>query len=610
MIDYYSHLAALRTFRSTLASTAFANADTGALRDRHLKDADNAESIAMLGSLIDHMVWHAASDGTELALLERAANLWGEGLVLYSALGEYRFQLERALANPTDAQAVAAFNTAATQIQPILAQVKGKNAQIQALKVDVHTFSHIKAHPRQLDKKLARWCWSDIFLARRTDALVKEIRRYASTTQTSAFALGVLSSYSANVCGSTYLGQVVGGPRRAHRFRDRLARNTIGSWFFENMSGLPSLSGLAHQLKQHCPSLPVELVDVLSKAFGSCYDLNVTPQLPSFEAGYQRLLKHLELLDQFALPSIPALPIEPFITTLYGDPNTTHQAAMPQDVGVPQAAASGSSSGGSGIKPQTAQEPDALTHADAPDSTEVECGAFWEAVGLSLLFVLGAWVYCAINWVNGDRCPLTDEIDEKFGKAFPDGIYIGPEMQTNQPQALTSADVDNAAQIDQVVALIGHLFDTQCLIWEALNKAHDFLATHGLIYPHDRLTLPRYQQFLAIPAAPPGTWPRLAEHNPNRLQLYPLTGTEQPAAGYAPYSANVAPSVFVVPMPASMQVTSTSVGIALWHESSGNVDHVNCDLDGDRGFRHPCWDTNGSIADTPISVAVLSYSAQ
>jgi hypothetical protein len=35
-------------------------------------------------------MWHAASDGTELQLLERAAEIWRFGLTLYKSIGEFR----------------------------------------------------------------------------------------------------------------------------------------------------------------------------------------------------------------------------------------------------------------------------------------------------------------------------------------------------------------------------------------------------------------------------------------------------------------------------------------------------------------------------------------
>ena len=58
--------------------------------------------------------------------------------------------------------------------------------------------------------------------------------------------------------------------------------------------------------------------------------------------GYQRLIRHLELLDTFALPAAPSPPREPFLTRLYADPTDTHVPAVPQLVGVPQASGPGS----------------------------------------------------------------------------------------------------------------------------------------------------------------------------------------------------------------------------------------------------------------------------
>ncbi len=606
MVDYRTHVAALQQFQDTLAQSTFADAQTATLRDRHLNDVAQSPGMAMLGAMIDHLIAHASSDGTELMLLERAAALWKEGLALYATLGTFRDSLERALADPSNPQAVNAFNTAAANIHPLLVQVKSKNSQIQSLKNEVHTFGFLPPHPRQLDEPLTAWSWGDVMLARRTDAFARTVRAQAFDTRTSAFAFGVLSGYGANACGSAYLGQVVGGPRRAHRHRDRVARNTLGSWFAAGQP-IPTLTAIANQIKVEAPTLPTDLENLIASSLTDTYDTSRTPALPNLQLGHQRLIRHLELLDTFAVPAAPVPPIEPFLTRLYADLTVAHVPAVPQQVGVPQAAGAGSGSG-SGITPQAAKQPDALTDSDAPDSTTVDCGAFWEAVGLSLLFVLGGWFYCVIKWANDEHCPLTDDIGDNFDDAFPDGVYVGPEHDSNFPQALTSTQLGNAANVEQTTTLIGHLFDTQCLIWEALNKAADFLSTHGLIYPDGRLGRPRYKQFLRVPSTPQGTWPQRPEPNANRLHRYPTTGTELPAAGPSAYAANVPPDVFLNAREFGLELTAAGLSTAVWRQMADGIVHApNYDLDADRGFHHPCWRARGSITDNPIDVVVLDY---
>ncbi len=606
MVDYRTHIAALRQFQETLAQSTFADPQTAQLRDRQLDDAAQSPGMAMLGSLLDHVVAHASSDGAELLLVERAATLWKQGLGLYAALGAFRESLERALADPSNPLTVDAFNTAAASIHPLLVQVKSKNGQIQALKNDVHTFTFLRPHPRQSDEPLHAWSWGDVMLARRTEALARTVRAQAFDSRSSAFALGVLSGYGANVSGSAYLGQVVGGPRRAHRHRDRVARNTLGSWFSAGQPGLPSLTGIANQIRSEAPTLPADLENLISSSLTNTYDTSRTPALPSLQLGHQRLLRHLELLDTFVLPAAPVAPIEPFLTRLYADLTEAHVPAVPQRVGVPDAPGAGP--GGTGLTPQSAKEPDALTNADAPDSTEAECGAFWEAIGLSLLFILGGWFYCVVEWANGERCPLTDQIGDKFNEAFPDGVYVGPEHESDFPQGLTASQLDNAANVDQTTALIGHLFDAQCLMWEGLHKAADFLSTHGLIYPDGRLGRPRYKQFLKIPAVPQGSWPQRTEPNPNRLYRYPATGTEQPAASAFPFPPGTPPDAFMNGRQFGMESAASGISLEVWRQiAAGMKQAVNHDLDADRGFRHPCWQARGSITDNPIDVVVLSY---
>lgn len=608
MVDYRTHIAALRQFQEALALSAVADAQAAQLRDRQLGDVAQSPGMAMLGSLLDHMMAHASSDGAELLLVERAATLWKQGLGLYATLGAFRESLEGALADPANPLTVDAFNSAVAEIYPHLVQVKSKNAQIQALKKDVHTFAFLRPHPRQADEPLPSWPWGDVMLARRTDALARTVRAQAFDPRTSAFAFGVLSGYGANVCGSAYLGQVVGGPRRAHRYRDRVARNTLGSWFSAGQPGLPSLTAIANQIRSEAPTLSADLESLIASALTKTYDINRTPTLPSLQVGHQRLLRHLELLDTFVLPVAPIAPTEPFLTRLYADLTDAHVSAVPQRVGVP--AASGSGPGGSGgLTPQSAKQPDALTNADAPDSTEVECGAFWEAIGLSLLFVLGGWFHCVVEWANGERCPLTDDIGDNFDDAFPDGVYVGPEHESDFPQALTASQLDNAANVDQTTALIGHLFDAQCLMWEGLNKAADFLSTHGVIYPDGRLGRPRYKQFLKVPTVPKGSWPQRPELNPNRLHRYPTTGIEQPAAGAFPLPPSTSPDAFMNARQFGLEWVASGISLEVWRQiAAGLAPGVNHDLDADRGFRHLCWKARGSIADDPIDVVVPGYS--
>lgn len=608
MIDYRTHAAALEQFRHSLAQSAFPDPQIASIRDQHLDDVARAPGMATLGSLVDHLIAHASSDGKELDLVGRAADLWEKGLALYNTLGEFRTSLENALTDPGNPQAVADFNAAAAKIHPLVLEVKNKNGEIQALKDEVHTFPHLQPHPRQQDRPLTEWSWGDVFLARRTDAFARTTREEASDAPTSAFALGVLSSYGANACGSAYLGQVVGGPRRSHRHRDRLARNTLGSWFSAHQPGLPSLAAIAAQIKLGAPTLPTVIEELIESAIHATYDPQRTPALPDLQLGYQRLIRHLELLDTFTLPSAPLPPKEPFLTQLYGDPAHTHVPAVPQGVGMPQAAGSGSGSG-SGVVPQSNHPTgDGLGESDSAESTSVECGPFWEAIGWSLLFILGGWFYCVLKWGNGDRCPLTDDIGAKFDEAFPDGAYVGVETETSA-QALTGPDLDNAVQVDQVTTMIGHLFDTQSLMWEALQKASDFLSVHGLIYPDGRLGRPRYKQFLSIPATLPGTWPHLPEPNANRLHLYPSTGTEQPAFPPPAYPPQATPDVFVSAEQGQGPFTASALSGAAWRQMAVHVrDATNYDLDADRGLHHACWAARGSINDNPVDVAALDYS--
>ncbi|MEU0501926.1 hypothetical protein [Nocardia sp. NPDC005998] len=612
MIDYRVHLAALDAFREQLALTNFNEPVLAAARDAQVADADQQPGAVALGAMIDHVIWHASSDGYELDLLRRAADLWKQGLAVYETLGEFRLRLETALSDPHNANAVAGLNTATAQIQPLTQQVLTQIDDIQVLRQDIATMKHLPPHPRQEDRTLTNWRWGDLFLARRTEAFAREIRNIANDQQTSAFALGVLSSYGANAAGSAYLTQVVGGPRRAHPYRDRLARNTIGSWAAQNDPSVPSLNSVAQTLHEAFPTgLPASMVGLIENVASNVFRDADLPAFPDLQLGYERLQTHLKLLDSFRIPQPPAVPREPFQTLLFGDLGNPYQPSIPEDTGLVEAGqppgAGKSPAGGGGIMPQNIGTDDGPDHSEPPASTEVKCGPFWESIGWAFLFLLGGWMACVIRWKDHDRCQLWDDITQNWEAAFPGGVNAAVEISAGDPQALTSDNIDAISQSDQIAQLIGDLHNLQCLTWEGLQKAYEFLAVFGLVYPDQLLDRWRYRQYVAIPSVEPGDWPKLPETGP-RWDEYPNTNVELAASFSVRYTPGDTPAAVLARVPAVGTTSAADLSLQTWTQMAlGEQDSTNLDLDADRAWLHACWQPRGSITDQPINVGVLSY---
>jgi hypothetical protein len=609
MIDYRSLIVALDKFRLSLAASAFNDPAVASLRDRHLAEVAAVPEMAVLGSLIDHLIWHASSDGTELRLLERAANLWQQGLALYNTMSGFRADLEGALADPTNPASPAKFNAAALTFQQLSINVIGKKTEIDVLKEDIQKYTYLRAHPRQQDKPLDEWSWADVFLSRRTDAFSRSVRKHASDPPTSAFAFGVLSGYGANACGSAYLGQVVGGPRRSHRHRDRLARNTVGSWFARSYPSVPTLAALAKQIRYggSTPMLPASIETLITGSLTATFNLSRTPPPPDLQLGYRRLVRHLELLSVFIMPPLALLPIDPFLTRIYGNPTDPLVSLVSAaNVGV------GTPGSGAGVTPQsnTPGGGSSPNSTDSPTSAGDACGSFWEAIALLVIFLGGGFIDCIAEWGQGHRCKIWDMMAADFKKAFSSGQ--GPQVSGDPPYGVTSDGLTAASGVDQVTELVGQLFDLQCLFWSAMDSAFDYLSVYGLIYP-DKLgaiDTGRYPQFLTIPATPKGSWPHLPQTNPvNLLHMYPSTGVEQPAATTTTYQPGSPPSVFIAGLPGILTITAADISGMVWHQTANGVtDAINYDLDADRGLQHPCWIADGSINDNPINVVHLPYA--
>lgn len=608
MLEYRSLTGALHEFQAALSAQSIADPVHRQTRDRHVTAMSAASAHASLGSLLAPLTWFATVGESEADLLGEIAPVWKKGLSLYDALGRYRTSLQSIIDSPPDADSVAELNAAGDALRNLAPEVQGLLARLQQLRLRVAKHDYLPPHPRQEDRSIDAWNWNDLLLGRRTDALVRALMRRAGTPETEAFALGACAGYGAHVSGSMYLGQSVGGPRRSHRIRDRLGRNAVGSWIAAHRPDVPGFGAMADQLETAMPTgADAGVVDLLSNALADVFPLDDLPSPPDVGVGFQRLIAHLRALETIQSPAQPAPLADSIVAVLYADPSAPYtpklsdQSVLTESGGEPGVAGSGG-----GVQILSAGD-DGPAHQEPPDSTNVKCGAFWEALGQAVLFLLGGWLVCIIDVADDGSCSLWDDMEGNWSAAFSDGVYVGGEHDTDWGSAqLTVGTAASLGQRPETIQLAGDLFTLQSTMWEGLQKAAEFLALHGVIYPDAFPDTFRYRQFTVIPSKEDGHWPQLP-YEGNRFDVYPETGLESPS-GSAPFLSGAKPLAILSGLGGGGQLSAKSVSVPLWWQVVTNVvDADSYDLDADRGWRHPCWRTGGSITDQPVDVVVLGY---
>jgi hypothetical protein len=167
----------------------------------------------------------------------------------------------------------------------------------------------------------------------------------------------------------------------------------------------------------------------------------------------------------------------------------------------------------------------------------------------------------------------------------------------------SSSQLTAMASSDEITQFIGCLFDIHSQLWESLDRAYNFLAFHGLIYPGSLVDVPVYSQFTTLSLA--AQWPhRPVNDAVDWYHLYPFSPIENPPTTPSGFANGSHPDAFV---PLAVQRFT----LPLWEQiARGETDSSNLDLDADRGFMHLCWATGGSINDDPVNVSLLAYGAQ
>ena len=279
MLDYHGDCVALSEFVSVLSAASFPDPAINAAQQDALDAVAGEPESALLGAFVQHLIAHAAADGAELAVLRRAADLWGRGRTLCDQLGTIRADLEGAMEDPGAPGSADRFNSATLRAQDVANAVALMRAEVDDLRTDTLQFRHLPRHPRQWDFGTDVWDWGNLQLARRTDAFVRELFRHANGQRPLSFAVGAAAAYGANVAGSAYIGHTVGGPRRTHRHRDRLARNTVGSWLAAHHPAALTPATMADRIhlgRAGAPELPSDLEPLIGDSFSLTEEETIT----------------------------------------------------------------------------------------------------------------------------------------------------------------------------------------------------------------------------------------------------------------------------------------------------------------------------------------------
>ena len=500
---------------------------------------------------------------------------------MFDRMGDARVAIEAALSDPGAPGALDGVNAAKRALAGVAADRRTLLADSQALRDEIDRMLHIGAHPRQSDVPAEQWDWGNLFLGRRTDAFVRATLDRGRTPRSVAFAFGALCSYAGNAAGSAYLGQVVGGPRRSHRFRHGAARRTMGAWF-RATRGLPATGAMAAVLRRSTDGgISEDLFEAVTGAFADAFPRRPPPDIG---LGIGRTVRHLELLDTFSLPSLPPPPRADLAPLL--------ELAPPGDLAgritpLAENAFGGPPPGGGGGGSGT-------TGADSKKAN----GNLCVLVILVAVLLVVIIIDCIVQLIDHGSCNPMDTINEILG-TNDEGL-----------EATSAAGLVAAAQAPSGAELVLELHTAHMAVWKALSSAQTLMAQCGLVYPDGALLgVPFHGQFLS--ARQDENWPRKEDPAAeDRFHRYPTTAGEHPLAGAQAFPLGAEPDAFLNGIPGWHSGNAAGLARDLWLQvARGQAETVNLDQDADRGLGHSCWrvKAGASISDDPLAIEALAY---
>lgn len=563
MIDYFAHVCALRVCISAMKKSSPSDPADPKAPHTALLDAGDQPGSAILGALVDHLLQYSqAATSSEIGILSQAAALFKKAVAILNQTTATRSDLEAGLTTPTGPGVVAAYNTALAALPGIATKVKNLQADLQTFQSNF-SGSWMAAVGQQQGQPVPQWAWRDVFLGRRTTAFVANAQALAATPRERAFALGTFAGAAGNLIGSGYLNAVVGGPRRSHELRHRLAAYSVGAWLRDNESQYAeTLAAIRAALtfnQSGTPTLPADIKSLIQKALHQTYPAG-TAALPDLDMGYGNLMKHLSLLDEFTLPAVPP----PMNNGL-----TLKALGFSLTLGADNIHPAGSAIG--------TNYPGIGAHESAG------------AVCLTLL----AWLF----WPPGAIIAL----DNALGN--------GPNAEA---VAVDQSQLQTLSQSPAAVSAINSLYGMELSFWQGCAASRTALVLRGLLYPDPSdLSNPTFAQFLSLPPAN-SNYPLLSMPSSDDGTASPTSALEKPATSPSPFAATALPLAFLTGnTPYSVSARSSSLWIdMIEYPGSDRPGSANPNLDADRGFSAQCWSLapGTTITSQPVQTVALSFT--
>ncbi len=605
MIDLYAHFASLEVLTARLRREVLSGSISSSSATGMLDAVQKRYPYAVLGAILDHLLAHAGPSDVEIARLDEAYSISGEVRTFIADLRGVRQTLEDVAVNPTAPDALARFNAARFALGGLCSRYQPLVARLQTFVWQLQPLRHLSPHPVAADQPPANWPWRDLILSRRTGALTAELMRIGRerrTPEALAFAFGVSACYAGNVVGSAYLTHAVGGPRRSHPYRDRVASHSVGAWIkkavvpellgFDAIRHVPIFGSPAN------PQLPAEVAGMLKKALAAVFNSpNAPAGLPDAESAYVQLVKHWKLLNSFA-PIEPAAPIGDTLDVKIANTLSPQDWQWSDDPTTPR----------DGPEPEGDESPGALFDPGpgSPPWFMESHDNWWDYVKEACLDILFLPVFLVRVgfWLGHDASEK--EPDQKGGLASTASRLSAPVTQTQFSDILAGKDI--------LITVVG-LHDIDAGLEHLASRCLKVLKIVGLIYPDSR-DLPDYtfRQFVILPPASLGLqWPNRPSADVNLFLQLPAAGLEAPVAAPSSLAPGQKPIAFL----AQGFGGSGSIqdeGFELLRDElldlpSSPLRSSNLNLDADRGHSEECWmpAANTSIKDNPLTPVSLGY---